>query len=127
MPPAQRHSTHGPSRPQLIYSVPTFMEAVGQADLDRIRDRLQTPLGTGRPPLDRDPMMKLYLASRSRRTEVPDEMTPLLEQLENGPHDLATLCGFDQIPSRSTLRTVFLELDGLPNEVRLTLAVSYAY
>ena len=122
MPPAQGHSTLGPSRPQLIYSVPTFMEAAEQANLDRIREHLQTPSGTGRPPLDRDPMIKLYLASRSRRTEVPREMTPLLEQLENGSHDLATLCGFDQIPSRSTLRTVFLELDGLKKEVRLTQA-----
>ena len=75
MPPAQRHSTHGPSRRQIIYSVPTFMEAVEQANLDRIREHLQTPLGAGRPPLDRDPMIKLYLASCSRRTEVPDEMT----------------------------------------------------
>ena len=122
MPPVQVDSTHGPSRPQLIYSVPTFMEAAEQANLDRIREHLQTPLGAGRPPLDRDPMIKLYLASRSRRTEVPDEMTPLLERLETDHHGLATLCGFDHQPSRSTLRTVFLELDGLKNEVRLTQA-----
>lgn len=98
------------------------MEAVEQAKLDRIREHLQTPSGTGRPPLDRDPMIKLYLASRSLRTEVPRDMTSLLERLETDWHDLATLCGFDQIPSRSTLRTVFLELDGLQNEVRLTQA-----
>ena len=83
MPPVQDDSTPGPSWLQLIYSVPTFMEAVEQANLDRIRKHLQTPLGTGCPPLDRDPMIKLYLASRSRRTEVPDDMTPLPETKSN--------------------------------------------
>ena len=41
MPPIQDDSTPGPSRLQLIYSVPTFMEAAEQANLDRIREHLQ--------------------------------------------------------------------------------------
>ena len=122
MPTAQEHRTPGPSRLQLIYSLPTFMEAVEGANLDRIREPLLSPSGTGRPPLDRDPMIKAYLASCSRRTEVPRDMSLLLEHLRSDQHALATLCGFDQIPSRSTLSTVFLKLDGLKNEVRLTQA-----
>ncbi len=98
------------------------MEALEKANLDPIREQLGAPSGTGRPPLDRDPMMKLYLISRCRRTEVPREMTPLLEWLDTDRHSLTTLCGFDQVPSRSTLRTVFLELDGLKNEVRIAQA-----
>ncbi len=114
--------TAAPSRLQLFHSVPTFMEALEKANLDPIREQLGAPSGTGRPPLDRDPMMKLYLISRCRRTEVPREMTPLLEWPDTDRHSLTTLCGFDQVPSRSTLRTVFLELDGLKNEVRIAQA-----
>ena len=115
--------TEVPSRLQLMYEVPVYMEEVKQADLTSILSSLSPSSNTGRPALSRIPMVRLYMISQSRQTRVPRKITPLLEWLNSDRNGLATLCGFDRTPSRSTLRSVFKELDALKNETRIVKTV----
>ena len=111
----------GPSRLRLFYGVSTYMEAATQADFSPILSRLSPSPKAGRPALSRTPMVLLYMISQSQQTRVPRRITPLLECLQTD-RDLATLCGFDHVPSESTLRRVFAKLDALKNEVRIVRA-----
>ena len=115
--------TKGQSRPQLVYSVPTYLEAVTQADFTLILSKINPSSKTGRPTLSRIPMVMLYMISQSPQTKVPRKITPLLEWLNSDRNGLATLCGFDRTPCRSTLRSVFKELDALKNETRIVKTV----
>ena len=112
-------STEGPSRTQLVYTVPIYLKTAKQADFNPILTSLRPSSTTGRSALPREPMAMLHMASRSRQTRVPRKTTELLEWLKTDRQGLATLCGFDRIPSRSTLRKVFAELDALKNETRI--------
>ncbi len=114
-------TTDGPSRPRLFYGVSTYIEAANQADFSPILSRLSLSPKAGRPALSRTPMVMLYMISQSQQTRVPRRITPLLECLRTD-RDLATLCGFDAIPSESTLRRVFAKLDALNNETRIVRA-----
>ena len=111
--------TTGPARLQLVYSVPSYLEAANRADLTPILGSLHPASKTGRPAQSRTPMVLLYMISQSQQTKVPRKKTELLEWLETDRDSLATLCGFDLIPSRSTLCKVFAELDALKNEVHI--------
>ena len=113
------HSTEGPSRLQLVYSVSDYVEAAVQVDFTPILSNINPSSKMGRPALSRTPMAMLYMISRSRQTRVPRKITELLEWLRTDQDGLATLCGFDRMPSRSTLRRVFAELDALKNETRI--------
>ena len=116
------HSTsNGPSRPRVFYSISTYMEAAKQADSSPILNKLSLSPKVGRAALSRTPMVRLYMVSQSQQTKVPRQITPLLECLRTD-RDLATLCGFDHIPSASTLRRVFKELNALNNETRIVRA-----
>ena len=114
-------TTDGPSRLRLFYGASTYLEAAKQADLSPILNSLSLSPKAGRPELSRTPMVLLYFLSRSRQTDVPRKIKPLIEWLKADP-DRATLCGFDDIPSESTIRRVFAKLDALKNEVRIVTA-----
>lgn len=112
-------STQGPSRPQLVYKVATYIDAVKEVDLTPVLSNLSRSSIKRRPALDRVPMVILYMVSRSRQTGVPRKIRQLLEWLKADHDGLATECGFDHIPSASTLRRVFAKLDVLKNETRI--------
>ena len=116
-------TTDGPSRPRLFYGVSTYIEAANQADFSPILSRLSLSPKAGRPALSRTPMVMLYMISQSQQTRVPRRITPLLEWLQTDRNGLATLCGFDHMPSESTLRRVFAKLDALKNETRIVRAL----
>ena len=92
-------TTDGPARLRLFYGVSTYIEAVKQADISPILNRLSLSPKAGRPELSRTPMVMLYMLSRSRQTEVPRKIKPLMEWLKADPDGRATPCGFDDIPS----------------------------
>ena len=119
MAPAHAHPTERLSRIQLAVS--DYIEAADQAGFALILSKLAPPSKTGRPPLPREPLIKLFLLSQRRKPYLPRNATQLLELLKND-HGLATQCGFDRIPSRSTVRNVLTELSGLKNEVRIAQA-----
>ena len=117
--PTYPESTEGPSRTQLVYTVPIYLKAAKQTDFNPI-----SPASDHPPRRD----ARLCLGSRWQcctwpadpdRPESPGRQPNCWEWLKTDRQGLATLCGFDRIPSRSTLRKVFAELDALKNETRI--------